>query len=294
MIGAAVDVGSNSVHLLVARTGVDGLEYVRDESDLIGLGDVVDSFGSIPEDAQLLLIHSLETYRDVARREGAVQVTFLATEPLRRAVNGPAVAARVEAETGVALHILAKREEGELTFLGVTAGKPVSRPLLVVDIGGGSSEVIFFDPQRGLEVTGLATGSNRLSNDIVDNDPPTKREVARLRRRARELVADLPLAKPERGIFVGGTATNIVKLRPLAASSFDKLFADIRSAPAATLAEQFGLRLRRSLQLAAGAALTEAILDRYGLTEAEVSDASLRDGAILAAQRVSQGAAGSG
>lgn len=285
MIGAAVDVGSNSVHLLVARLTDNGLQILRDESELLGLGDIVDTEGTIPVDAQMALVHVLATYRDLAQADGAQQVTFLATEPLRRAANGEAVAERVERETGVPLHILSRREEGELTFLGVTGGQPVARPLLVVDIGGGSSEVIVFDPEAGLFVSGLRTGSNRLSNEIVKHDPPTGREIAELRRAARELAAELPTARVERGIFAGGTATNIVKLRPLAAASFDELFDEIRAAPAATIAAGFRIRLRRALQLAAGAALTEALLERYGLASADVSDASLRDGAILAAAR---------
>jgi exopolyphosphatase/guanosine-5'-triphosphate,3'-diphosphate pyrophosphatase len=283
VIGAAVDVGSNSVHLLVARLADDGLEVLRDESELLGLGDFVDSQGEIPDDAQMLLVHSLATYGDLARADGAEKVTFLGTEPLRRAANGREVAHRVERETGVPLRILSRREEGELTFLGVTGGRTITQPLLVVDIGGGSSEVIVFDPAGGLLVTGLQTGSNRLSNDIVRHDPPTSGEIAELRTRATELASELPAATVERGIFVGGTATNIVRLRPLAAASFDALFDDIRSAPAAAIAATFGVRLRRALQLAAGAALTEALLERYGLATAEVSDASLRDGAILAA-----------
>ena len=292
MIGAAVDVGSNSVHLLVARINDDGLTYLRDESELLGLGDVVDADGTIPEDAQLVLIHSLETYRDVARSEGAERVTFVATEPLRRATNGNAVARRVERETGVELRILPKRDEGRLTFLGVTGGKPVAYQLLVVDIGGGSSEVILYSPEAGLGVTGLATGSNRLSTEFVDHDPPTKREIAKLRSAAAELAAKLPLASPTRAVFVGGTATNIVKLRPLATESFDAIFKEISATPAPKLAARFGLRLRRALQLAAGAALAEAILNRYRLAAADVSDASLRDGAIIAAARESWGTGG--
>jgi exopolyphosphatase/pppGpp-phosphohydrolase len=131
----------------------------------------------------------------------------------------------------------------------------------------------------------LTTGSNRLSNDIVKHDPPTGREIAELRAASGKLAAELPEAVVEQGIFVGGTATNIVKLRPLVLTSFEALFNDIRSAPAAVIAETYGVRLRRALQLAAGAALTEAILERYGLAAADVSDASLRDGAILAAAR---------
>ncbi len=86
-------------------------------------------------------------------------------------------------------------------------------------------------------------------------------------------------------MFVGGTATNIIRVRPLAAAEFDALFATLTTVPAADLAQRYILRPRRALQLAAGAALAEAILHRYGLTTAEVSDASLRDGAIIAAAR---------
>jgi exopolyphosphatase/pppGpp-phosphohydrolase len=285
VIGAAVDVGSNSVHLLVARLTDDGLEILRDESEQLGLGDIVDSEGSIPDEAAEVLIHLLSIYRVLAQGDGAEQVTFLGTEPLRRAANGAAVAEHVERATGLPLQILSRREEGELTFLGVTGGALIRRPLLVVDIGGGSSEVIVSDPDGGLFVTGLRTGSNRMSNDIVKHDPPTGPEISQLRKAARALAVELPAAHVEQAIFVGGTATNIVKLRPLALTSFEALFDDIRSAPAAVIAERFRVRLRRALQLAAGAALTEAILERYGLAAADVSDASLRDGAILAAAR---------
>jgi exopolyphosphatase / guanosine-5'-triphosphate,3'-diphosphate pyrophosphatase len=285
VIGAAVDVGSNSVHLLVANL-IDGrLETLVDVSEQLGLGDFVDSEGLIPAEPQRGLIYLLLEYRDTALAQGAEEVTFIGTEPLRRAANGRAVAAAVEQETGIPLQILDKEREGELTFLGVTGGLPGDQPLLVVDIGGGSSEVVLFDPRTGLRPVGLQTGSNRLTTQFVEHDPPTADEVSRLRARAAELAATLPDAKPARAIFVGGTATNIIRLRPLAAAEFEALYQTLTTVAAADLVLRYVLRPRRAAQLAAGAALVEAILARYQLTEADVSDASLRDGAIIAAAR---------
>jgi exopolyphosphatase/guanosine-5'-triphosphate,3'-diphosphate pyrophosphatase len=285
VIGAAVDVGSNSVHLLVASLSDGRLEPLVDVSEQLGLGDFVDDGGAIPEEPQRGLIYLLREYRDVALAQGAEQVTFVGTEPLRRAANGQQVAELVERETGIPLQILDKEEEGKLAFVGVTGGAAGSQSMLIVDIGGGSTQVVFYDPDGGLRIEGLDVGSKRLSSEVVLHDPPTTEEVSRLRSRAAEEASLLPAATPDRAVFVGGTATNIIRVRPLAAAEFDALFATLTSVPAADLAQRYILRPRRALQLAAGAALAEAILQRYGLKAAEVSDASLRDGAIIAAAR---------
>ena len=88
MIGAAVDVGSNSVHLLVASLTDGRLETLIDVSEQLGLGDFVDSQGQIPDAPQRGLVYLLRQYRDLALSQGAKTVTFLGTEPLRRAANG--------------------------------------------------------------------------------------------------------------------------------------------------------------------------------------------------------------
>jgi exopolyphosphatase / guanosine-5'-triphosphate,3'-diphosphate pyrophosphatase len=285
VIGAAVDVGSNSVHLLVANLTDGRLETLVDVSEQLGLGDFLEHGGDLPENAQISLVRVLTEYRDLALAEGAEKVTFMGTEPLRRAANGREVAELVERQTGIPLQILDKDQEGELAFLGVSGGTAGSVSMMIVDIGGGSTQVVFYEPDRGVRVTGLDIGSKRLSKKIVEHDPPTTDEVARLRARAREVAATLPQVSAQRAVFVGGTPTNIIRLRPLAAAEFDALFETLTTVPSAELAERYVIRPRRALQLAAGAALAEAILHRYGLEAAEVSDASLRDGAIIAAAR---------
>jgi len=288
VIGAAVDVGSNSVHLLVAEL-IDGhLQTLVDVSEQLGLGDFVEVEGEIPEAPQQGLIYLLREYRDVALARGAQQVTFVGTEPLRRAANGQAIADLVERETGIPLRILDRTQEGELAYIGVTGGAAGNRSMLIVDIGGGSTQAVFYDPVHGIRVASLDIGSKRLSGEVVAHDPPTADEIARLRSRAQGAVTTLPKATVERAVFVGGTATNIIRLRPLAAAEFDALYGTLTTVAAADLAQRYVLRPRRALQLAAGAALAEAILRRYGLKTAEVSDASLRDGAIIAAARLSE------
>jgi exopolyphosphatase/pppGpp-phosphohydrolase len=285
VIGAAVDVGSNSVHLLVARVTKTGLDQLLDESELIGLGDVVDEQRMIPPDAIDRLVASLTNYRDKARALGATSVTFMGTEPLRRAGNSDEVAAAVEQSTGVPLRIVSRDEEGELTFLGVTGGHPVDGSLLVVDIGGGSTEVMLHEAGRGLTVSGLPFGSARLWREYVRHDPPTSAEIDELRQASATAVSALAHASPQRAVFVGGTATNLVKLAPLAIASFENVYRTLAETPAAEIAERFRVRLRRAHQLASGAALAEQLLLHFALTTADVTDASLRDGAIIAAAR---------
>jgi len=146
---AAVDVGANSAHLLVGS--VDGHHVVPliDESALLGLGTLVDARGLIPPDARGPLIATLAGYAAAARGLSAERIAFVGTEPLRRAADARAVVVAVEDATGVPLHVLDHREEGLLTLLGATSGRAVEADLLVVDIGGGSTQLVIVGPGAG-------------------------------------------------------------------------------------------------------------------------------------------------
>ena len=282
-IGAAVDVGSNSVHLLVARPARGGaLEHVYEKSEFLGLGDGVGRNGVIGREEIGHLIATLGHLKEPAAGAGAEWIEIVGTAPLRRAANGAQVAAAVEAALGLPLRILSEQQEGELTFAGVTGGQLPAQALLVVDIGGGSSEVIHHRAGSDLQVASLPTGSASLTMELVRNDPPTDEEVGRLRRRAAEHVAGLPELAVERAIFCGGTPTKLGFFGPLSRPTLERVFDLARSLPAGTIASRHGLQLRRAQQLAAGAALVEALLARHRLASAEVSEASLRDGLILA------------
>jgi exopolyphosphatase/guanosine-5'-triphosphate,3'-diphosphate pyrophosphatase len=211
--------------------------------------------------------------------------------------------------------VLSHEEEAGLTVLGVLDGEPPSEPTLVLDIGGGSSELVLLEPGADPVIGVMPVGSARLTASFVEDDPPTAEEIQALRTEAHHLLSGMPVGHPTRGIVVGGSGTNLVRLTAdegadasdesdesdeaeeadaEAGADEDWLIDKIRIGrairlvmhhPSAELVEAYGLRERRIVQMAAGASLIEATLDCYALPHVETSDASLREGAILAWQR---------
>ncbi len=290
--GAAVDVGSNSVHLLVARLGpipsagsAVELTPIEDRSDLIGLGDYIND-ERIDAAAFPMVMDSIRAMVQLARSNAATDIVLMGTDPLRRAANGPELAAAAYAELGLQMHILSERQEAELTFVGVTGGGLPGEAMAVIDIGGGSTEVSVHLPGQPLRVVPLGIGSAALTSAIVRGDPPSGKEMEGLVSAARAALARAPwpaLDHPvRRAVFVGGTATNIVRLGRLERLHLVGDLAELARLPASEVVERFGVRPRRARQLAAGVAIVLAVLEKLDLPHAEVSEASLRDGAIIA------------
>src|SRR4029077_3261038 len=117
-------------------------------------------------------VAALVRYADTARRLGATDVTFIGTEPIRRAVDAPSIVFEVGAATGAPLHVVTHEEEAYLTLLGVTEGRPVTHELLVVDVGGGSTEFCMVGAGGSPSASGLRLGSSRLTDEHVTHDPP--------------------------------------------------------------------------------------------------------------------------
>jgi exopolyphosphatase/guanosine-5'-triphosphate,3'-diphosphate pyrophosphatase len=289
VVGASVDLGSNSVHLLVAEIAGHRLTPIVDESVFLGLGSAVSEHGYLGATARAELVEALVGYAGVARRLGAGNVTFVGTEPIRRAANAGRIVAEVGAASGAPMHVLTHEEEAFTTLIGVTEGRPVTHETLVVDVGGGSSELCVVDSARPPRAVGLRLGSARLTDRFVTHDPPTPAEVAAMRAIALEAVGAALEASPAEIVAVGGTASNLRKV--LVASGSDQMLtregiaaalAILGAQPAAQAAERYLIRLTRARILAAGAAILDAILERYGVPSLRVSEAGIREGTILA------------
>jgi exopolyphosphatase/pppGpp-phosphohydrolase len=301
-VGAAIDIGSNSIHLLVAAIDDGPPRPLRDESELLGLGAVVDLEGTIPEPERAAAVDALAGYVALAAADGADWITLLATEPLRRAANRSRFCDEVEQAVGRPLHVLSHEEEAVLTLIGVLGSEEPTVPTLVIDIGGGSSEVVLCGPGEDPVVGAIPIGSARLTGAFIEDDPPTAEELAAIRGEARRLTAGLPVGHPERGIVVGGSGRNVLRLvnaidgaegRPprdvIDGDAIERAVAIVATQPASELVARSGLRERRVRQMAAGAALIEAMMFEYRLDELEVSDASLREGAIVVVARAGDG-----
>lgn len=300
---AAIDIGSSSINLLAA-TG--SLERIDQRSELLGLGEAIDRRGRIEPDDRGLILSAIEDYVDLARAAGASRITLIGTEPLRRAANAGEVVALVRSVTGLPLRIVTVEQEAQLAFVGACAGRVPDSPTAVLDVGSATTMISLHRSGAPFTVQTLKLGAARLTWTIVEHDPPTDRELGKLADGARDALADLSdtafpdpqvvkrgrarlgLAQPPepvRAIFVGASATNLARLGPLSRTA---LAEDLRLLGVLSVGEvvrRYGVRPQRARQLAAGAQIVEALLERLGLEDGEVSDASLRDGAILAAAR---------
>ena len=291
-VHAAIDVGSNSVHLLVAEVAGARLTPLVDESTFLGLGDRVRREGTIGEELTAQLTAAVAAYAATARRLHARWIEVVGTEPLRRALDSARAVHAIEAAVGVPFHVLGHEEEGIATLLGATAGRPVTVDTLVVDIGGGSREFVVLAPGQHPRATGLRLGSATLSAELVAHDPPTPGEIGALLDAAREGLHGAPDAHPATVIAVGGTASNLARITGGESSGAVLSRADVRAAldvlaaaPADALVARHGLNPVRARILPAGAAIVLALLDRYRAGEVGVSDAGIREGIVLAISR---------
>jgi exopolyphosphatase/pppGpp-phosphohydrolase len=289
-VGAAVDLGSNSVHVLVATIAGHRLEPLLDTSAFLGLGAAVDTRAHLGAPARTTLIDTLAGYVDLARWHGASNITLLGTEPLRRAADAHRIVADVGAATGVPLHVLSHEEEALLTLIGVTKGRSVTHETLVADIGGGSSEFCAVGPTGPPRAVGLRIGSDRLTTRHARHDPPARGEVEAMTVAAEAALSDALDGHPDELVIVGGTAWNLLKVAPggiadtrLTPGRLSSALATLLERPAAETAERYGLNPKRAQLLPAGAAIVEALMRRYGMTSLRVSDAGIREGAVLIA-----------
>src|SRR5580765_8203042 len=171
----AVDIGTNSVRLLVAD--VDDEEKLRTShrmGEISRLGEGLDRTGVIDPAASARTLECLERFVHEAEYSGASRIRVAGTNAFRVARNGPELAARFSERIGYPVEILSGEEEARLVFLAVLSGLNHSRGhSIVVDIGGGSTEIISGEGETGTQVISLELGCVRLTERMVRSDPPT-------------------------------------------------------------------------------------------------------------------------
>lgn len=293
-VAAAIDIGSNSAHLLVASIGEGNgrpLAPLVDESVFLGLGERVAATGELGAAARDATVAALARFVATARAHGVADdaLLLLGTEPVRRAADGPLLAAEVAAALGVPLHVLAHEEEAWLTALAIAGGRAPAGPLVIVDSGGGSTEVALLAPGRVPVATGFRLGTASLTAAVAPADPPTAGDLARLEAAAARILADLAPVPGARVVGLGGTVSNLAKLLPahgvdrrLTGDRLRPIEAELLATPASGLVTGRGLNPRRAPLMAAGLAIVRALLAGLGADAIEVSEASCREGAIVA------------
>ncbi len=293
---AAIDCGTNTIKLLVGDLVGDPDGVVR-ESRMVRLGQGVDATGRLAPDALARTFAAIEEYAAIIDRAGAGRLRFCATSATRDADNSAEFTAGVRERLGVEPEVLSGEEEARLAFAGAVKwlAPVLTAPVLVIDIGGGSTELILGDPDHGPDQAhSMDIGSVRLHERHVHNDPPTPAEEA-------AVVADIDAAldacpvDPAAAASVVGIAGTITTVAAgvLGLPAYDRDMIDRQVLPAAsvhrvaehlvgmTVAERKALGYMhpgRADVIDAGALILDRVLRRTSLATMTVAETDILDG----------------
>ncbi len=289
---AVLDVGTNTVRLLVADCAEDALTPVLDWTNMSRLGLGASTDGTLTTESIARTAEgAISLVRD-ARAVGATTILMVGTAAVRDAPNRGLLLDRIERATGVVCRIVDGETEASLTFLGATAGPSLDGTLAVGDIGGGSTERIIAVDGAIHERFSVPIGSGRLTERTIRHDPPTNADLAAATRAAEEAFRTLRPVRATVLLLAGGTASALGHLQGTATlddAALDGALATLQSAPAADLAPTVGLEVARIGLMAAGAVIVRALAATCGLSAATVARGGIREGTLLAAMRGEHG-----
>ena len=284
---AALDIGSNTVHVLVADVVRDKLEDVAHYVEMPELGPHVARTGAIGDRAATAL-RAVRKVLAEARKHGYDTLIACATEAVRQASDREAFARQVEPVLGAPLHIISGEREAALSFLGAASRHASRGEWVLIDLGGGSTEVVIARGSEMIRASKLPIGSGVLSATYL-SDPPRPEERARLRRAALRAMAGAPDGEVDRLVATGGTASNLPSVLarrnpPPLLTTADLLACEARldRKRASEVARELEMPLARVKALRGGVETLLLFLDWYGLAVLHVSHEGLRHGMLLA------------
>lgn len=285
-----IDVGSNTIHLLVGEVEDGGVLPVTGEKISARLGAGVDKTGRIVEERLALAEEAIRLFARVSALNGVPEPAVLATSAVRDAANGEELIGRVAETTGLEMRLISGDEEADLGFRGAVSavGKTWEGAALVVDLGGGSAQLIVGEASSGpLMQVSLPLGSNRTTEKFVESDPPRKKELKAVGRHVKGLMPGWSLAPGVPVVAVGGSARAVLKITQdrLTADRLKQLAAEVSDRPSAALAREYGLAPERARVLPAAITTLATILEHFDREELTVARGGLREGTILALSR---------
>ncbi len=307
MIVAVVDVGTNSTRLLVAEVR-DGrvVRELERRTNVTRLGEGVDETGHLSEAAVERVLTVCESYRQEIDRFGAEQVVAVLTSAVRDAHNGAELERALRERFGFEATTITGEREARLTFLGATSARPPEAPVMVLDIGGGSTEIVVGSDGRVEFFVSTQIGSVRYTERFLHTDPPTPAELEACRAAVRDVLASsVPAEMRERareGIAVAGTPTSFaaidLRLEPydrdrvdghqLTLERCEQILADLARRPVAERRSVTGLHPDRAPTIVAGGIILVEAIGLFELTEIRVSEHDILDGAAIEASKTAR------
>ncbi len=294
---AAVDCGTNSTRLLVSEGGTRTLDR---RMRITRLGEGVDATGRLSPEAVERTLAVLRDYRQVMDRSGVERVRMTATSAARDAENRDEFLSAAEAVVGVRPELLTGEEEGRLSFLGATAELDTAEgPFLVVDIGGGSTELVM-GTSEAEGVTSVDLGCVRLTEKFLHHDPPTAEELSQaisvVHAYLEEVEREMPAVKEAaRLVGLAGTITTVAAVEiglpeydadrihhfVLTRAAAEDVFRTLATEALADRVHNPGLEEARADVIVGGTAILVTIMRHFGFGKCLVSEADLLDGLVL-------------
>jgi len=300
---AAIDIGTNSVLLVIAAAGAGGVQPLLERATITRLGEGVDKTRQLAPSAVERNLACLRAYAEDLRAHGRPRLDVVGTSALRDAQGAQAFLDEAEQILGARPRVIAGEEEARLTFRGALSGLSLSGKLLVFDVGGGSTELIVGDadaPARPKSRVSLDIGSVRLFERYVRSDPPAAQELAAIEAQiAEQLSSAAPLSALEDGaqvtlVGVAGTVTTLKALElglsaydgarvhgaVLTLSAVEELCARLAALPLEQRQRLPGLEPKRADVIVAGALIARDLVRRAGASQLVVSDRGVRFGLL--------------
>jgi exopolyphosphatase / guanosine-5'-triphosphate,3'-diphosphate pyrophosphatase len=299
---AVVDIGTNSTRLLICdREGDRITDELQRRSTVTRLGAGVDADGRLAEEAMRRVYATLDEYRELIERHGADIRLAVLTSAVRDAANGREFADSVHERYGLEPHVLSGDEEANLTFLGAMSERDPGdqTPTVVIDIGGGSTEIVLGHGHETTFHVSTQAGVVRQTERHIHDDPPTQAQLEETREDVRETlrqaVPEDQRRAVERAIAVAGTATSLgaiaQELDPydpekvhgyrLSRRECQEILERLAAIPLTERREVPGLHPDRAPTIVAGVIILVEVLELFGRDEVEVSEHDILRGAAL-------------
>jgi len=296
---ATIDVGTNSVLLLVAdRTAEGRFQAVLERAEITRLGRGVDQSRRLSPEGMEATLSVLTDYAQQARSLGAEAIAVSATSAARDAHNGAEFLEGARQRAGLTVEIISGEQEAQLSFASahMDFASEAAGPLLVIDIGGGSTEFIYGNPAGHVDFRhSFDVGSVRLTERLIRADPPTAEERGRVEQLLRETFSSLPPPPPASELVgVAGTVTTLYALHhriepydaervhggTLTLAQLEQLVDQLWRLPLEQRRTLPGLQPKRADVIPAGALILLQALRALGLEQCRVSDRGLRWGLL--------------
>lgn len=304
---AAIDVGTNSIHMVVVRIqpSLPTFTIIAREKAMVRLGERSRQTGELTPEAIKRSMAALNRCQEIAQSLEAEQVVAIATSAVREAPNGRDFLQQVKAELGLSINLISGQEEARRIYLGVLSGMELdSQPHIVIDIGGGSTELILGDGHEPRHLSSTKVGAVRLTEGFVSTDPISNKEFQRLQAYVRgmlewpaeELRSRFEPEEQPRLVGTSGTieclaaihATEVLGDIPASLNGYEMSLKDlqgivsrIRKLDDAARQQVPGISERRSEIIVAGAVILQEAMALLGVESIIICERSLREGTVV-------------